>query len=159
MATPYNMDTRLYSDAPGLAILAAANRAYGWTPEHAETVLLWMLVAAVAVVGAVVLLRGHAASRAIAIAAVVLTLGWNVTGEVNAARGSTAFADQLMANLPQPPTWVDRETGGKPALYFGQKITDPNGLWLLEFWNRSIQRVWSLDGSAPGPGRPSRPTC
>ena len=43
LTTPYNMDTRFYSDAPGLAILAAANRAYGWTPEHAETVLLWML--------------------------------------------------------------------------------------------------------------------
>ena len=43
VATPYNMDTHFYYDAPGLAILAAANRAYGWTPEHAETVLLWML--------------------------------------------------------------------------------------------------------------------
>lgn len=151
LTTPYNMDTRLYSDSPGLAILAAANRAYGWTPEHAETVLLWMLVAAVAVVGAVVLLRGHL-SRAVAVAAAVLTLGWNVTGEVNAARGSTAFADALMANLPQPPSWIDRATGGEPALYIGQKISDANGLWLLEFWNRSIRRVWSLDGSAPGPG-------
>lgn len=152
VTTPYNMDTRLYSDAPGLAILAAGNRAYGWTPEHAESVLLWMLIAAVAVVGAVVLFRGHPASRAIAIAAAVLTLGWNVTGEVNAARGSTAFADQLMANLPQPPNWIDQATGGEPALYLGQKISDANGLWLLEFWNRSIRRVWSLDGSAPGPG-------
>ena len=110
--------TRFYSDAPGLAILAAANRAYGWTPEHAETVLLWMLVAAVAVVAAVVLLRGPRLALAIAVAAAVLTLGWNVTGEVNAARGSTAFADQLMANLPQPPTWVDQRDGRRAdALY------------------------------------------
>jgi len=151
LTTPYNMDTRFYYDAPGLASLAAGNRAYGWTPEHAETILLWMLVAAVAVVGAVVLLRRHL-SLAVAVAAAVLTLGWNVTGEVNAARGSTAFADQLMAHLPQPPTWIDRATGGEPAVYIGQKITDANGLYLLEFWNRSIQRVWSLDGSAPGPG-------
>jgi hypothetical protein len=152
VTTPYHMDTRLYSDSPGLAILAAANRAYGWTPERAETVLLWMLLGAVAVVGAVVLLRRHPASRAVALAAAVLTVGWNATGEINAARGSTAFADGLMANLPQPPTWVDEATGGEPALYLGQKISDANGLWLLEFWNRSIQRVWSLDGSAPGPG-------
>jgi len=152
LTTPYNMDTRFYYDAPGLAILAAGNRAYGWTPEHAESVLLWMLVAAVAVVAAVVLLRGHAATRAIALAAAALTIGWNVAGEVNAARGSTAFADGLMANLPQPPNWIDRATGGEPALYLGQKIADANGLWLLEFWNRSIERVWSLDGSAPGPG-------
>jgi hypothetical protein len=151
VATPYNMDTRLYSDAPGLAILAAANRAYGWTPEYAETVLLWMLLAALAIVAAVVFLRGRL-SRSIAIAAALLTLGWNVTGEVNAARGSTAFADQLMAHLPQPPTWIDRATGGEPTLYLGQKIADPNGLWLLEFWNRSIRLVRSLDGSAPGPG-------
>ena len=46
-----------------------------------------------------------------------------------------------MANLPQPPTWVDRATGGEPTLYLGQKISDANGLWLLEFWNRSIKRV------------------
>ena len=31
-------------------------------------------------------------------------------------------------------------------------MQDPNSLWLLEFWNRSIRRVWSLDGTAPGPG-------
>ena len=31
-------------------------------------------------------------------------------------------------------------------------MQDPNGLWLLEFWNRSLKQVWSLDGTAPGPG-------
>ena len=64
VANPYKMDMRIYSDAPGLSLLAAGNRTYGWTPDHAESVLLWILVAAVAVVGAVVLLRGDAAPRA-----------------------------------------------------------------------------------------------
>jgi hypothetical protein len=29
---------------------------------------------------------------------------------------------------------------------------DQNSEWLLEFWNRSIKAVWSLDGTAQGPG-------
>jgi hypothetical protein len=33
-------------------------------------------------------------------------------------------------------------------------MADPNGEWLLEFWNPHslIAPVWSLDGTAPGPG-------
>jgi hypothetical protein len=152
LTTPYQMDTRLYSDAPGLSILSAANRAYGWTPGHAQTVLLWLLGAAVAIVAAVVFVRHARLAAAAAVAAALLTVSWNVTAEVSAARGSREFADALMANFPQPPTWVDRATGGEPTLYIGQQIADANGLWLLEFWNRSIRQVWSLDGSAPGPG-------
>ena len=64
-------------------------------------------LAALAVVAAVVFLRRRLA-LAIAVAAAVLALGWNVTGEVTAARGSTASRGPLMANLPQPPTWVDQ---------------------------------------------------
>jgi hypothetical protein len=37
-------------------------------------------------------------------------------------------------------------------MYLGQQIPDANGIWLLEFWNRSLRDVWSLDGSAKGPG-------
>jgi hypothetical protein len=37
-------------------------------------------------------------------------------------------------------------------MYLGQQITDANGLWLLEFWNKSLHYVWSLDGTAKGPG-------
>jgi hypothetical protein len=47
---------------------------------------------------------------------------------------------------------VDDKTGGAPTLYLGQQMKDQNGEWLLEFWNRSIKAVWSLDGSAQGPG-------
>ena len=43
--------------------------------------------------------------------------------------------------------------------FLGQAIIDPNGLWLTEFWNRSIRHVYSLDGTAPGPGPTVRPTC
>ncbi len=47
--------------------------------------------------------------------------------------------------------WVDRATGGEPTLYLGQQIIDANPIWLLEFWNPSIEKIWSLDGSAPLP--------
>jgi hypothetical protein len=84
--------------------------------------------------------------------AAVLVLAWTMTGQLAAASASNSFSRDFLRNLPAPPDWVDRATGGKPTLYLGQKIADANGLWLHEFWNRSIKRVWSLDGTAPGPG-------
>ena len=35
--------------------------------------------------------------------------------------------------------------------FFGENIGDANGLWLTEFWNRSIVHDWTLDASAPRP--------
>jgi hypothetical protein len=34
----------------------------------------------------------------------------------------------------------------------GQKISDGTGVWLTEFFNPSIRKMWSLDGTAKGPG-------
>jgi hypothetical protein len=151
--TPYQMDVHFYSDAPGLGILSRANRDYAWTPEHAETVLLWMLAAATAVLLAVALLRTRPRlSLAIGTVAGVLVLAWTMTAELAAASASNSFSRTFIRNLPTPLDWVDRGSGGEPTLYLGQKIADANGLWLHEFWNRSIKRVYSLDGSAPGPG-------
>ena len=152
-ATPYQMDVHFYSDAPGLGILARANRDYAWTPEHAQTVLLWMLAAGTAVLLAVALLRSRPrVSLAIGGSAAVLVLAWTMTAQLAAASASNSFSRDFMRNLPQPADWVDRATGGEPTLYLGQGSTDNNGLWLIEFWNRSIKRVYSLDGTAPGPG-------
>lgn len=152
-ATPYQMDVHFYSDAPGLGILSRANRDYGWTPEHAETVLLWMLAAATAVLLAVALLSSRPRlSLAIGASAGVLVLAWTMTAQLAAASASNSFSRTFLRNLPAPPDWVDRATGGAPTLYLGQKIADANGVWLHEFWNRSIKQVWSLDGTGPGPG-------
>jgi hypothetical protein len=152
VSTPYQMEFHFYSDAPGLAILSRANRDYAWTPEHAEAVLLWMLTGAAVVLLGVALLRRPGVTTAIAGLAAVLVLGWTMTGQLAAASASNSFSRDFLRNLPQPADWVDRATGGEPTLYLGQKISDENGLWLHEFWNRSIKQVWSLDGSAPGPG-------
>jgi hypothetical protein len=153
VSTPYQMEFHFYSDAPGLAILARANRDYAWTPDHAQTVLLWMLAGATAIVLAVAFLRGRPrVATAIGAAAAVLVLAWSMTAQLAAASASNSFSRDFLRNLPSPPDWVDRATGGQPTLYLGQKISDTNGLSLHEFWNRSIKQVWSLDGSAPGPG-------
>jgi hypothetical protein len=59
--------------------------------------------------------------------------------------------------MPTPPSWVDKLTGGQPTLFVGQGLTDPNPIWELEFWNRSIRWLWGMDGTAPGPGARATP--
>ena len=82
----------------------------------------------------------------------VLVVAWNLTGEISAATASNDFSRQFLTRIPDPPDWVDQQTGRSPTLYLGQRIVDPNNLWLTQFWNRSLKYSWSLDGSAPGPG-------
>ena len=33
-------------------------------------------------------------------------------------------------------------------------MTNANGIYLLEFWNRAIEKVWSVDGTAPADAGP-----
>jgi hypothetical protein len=56
--------------------------------------------------------------------------------------------------------WVDRLNGGAPTIYLAQReqiAPDQNSEWLLEFWNKSIQRVWVLGGCICGPGPTTTP--
>jgi hypothetical protein len=64
-----------------------------------------------------------------------------------------------VANYPRPLDWLDELTHGKPTLYLGQNLNSGTdlGVWLTEFWNRSLRYVWSVDGSAPGPGPTQTP--
>jgi hypothetical protein len=112
-----------------------------------------MLAGATAALLAVALLRSRPRlSLSIAATAGVLALAWTMTAQLAAASASNSFSRTFLRNLPAPPDWVDQETHGEPTLYLGQNVADANGLWLHEFWNRSIKQVWSLDGTAPGPG-------
>lgn len=150
LAYQYKMDVRVYSDAPGFSLLQAANRAYAWTPERARQVLIGMLVLSIVVIMLPrVLTRGVRPMLALV---AVLVLGWSLAGQMSAASASNTFSEELSSDIARPFDWVDRTTGGAPALYLGQRLTDFNGLWQMEFWNRSIKHVWSTDGSAPGPG-------
>jgi hypothetical protein len=81
-----------------------------------------------------------------------LVLAWNGTAQISAAVASNEISDSFRSNIVGPLDWVEQRTHGARTLYLGQGITDPNSEWLLEFWNPSVQDVWSLDGTAPGPG-------
>ena len=86
------------------------------------------------------------------VAAVVL--GWNLTNEIYAAYGrARPLASGSLAAFVRPPDWVDRAVGDGSVVVVGQQFgTDTNDVHLLEFWNRSIDKVWSVDPSSPAPG-------
>ncbi|MBA2474402.1 MAG: hypothetical protein H0V40_00375 [Actinobacteria bacterium] len=153
LVTPQQLEFP-YFEAPGFSILALVNRSWEWSPGRIELWTFFVLLAAVALALLPGLLEGRRlALRAVLVAAAVAVLAWNVTGQLAAASGARIAADLLHSNLPRPPDWVDRRTGGAPTLYLGQPgLSEPTGIHLLEFWNRSVERVWSLDGLAPGPG-------
>jgi hypothetical protein len=141
-----------YFEAPGYGIAVMANRSWHWDQP---TIRMWMYVAC-AVFFVVALLpripRVPARARQGAAAAAALAaVAWALTGEITSARGSNSSADALVANLAKPLDWVDVAADRKPVTFFGQNIGDANGVWLLEFWNKSIVHDWTLDASAPRP--------
>jgi hypothetical protein len=150
----YGIDVRFYSDAPGLAIVELANRDLAFTASTA----MWVLYATLAVAVLLLLLpaalgrRRPGAATAVVAVACGLVLAWVLAGQIAFSNGSNAFSRTLVRNFPQPLNWLDVADHGRPALYLGQKVQDPTGIWLTEFWNRSLKHVWSLDGTAPGPG-------
>lgn len=141
-----------YFEAPGYGIAVMANRAWHWDQP---TIRTWMYVACAGFFVVAVLPRVPRvpvrARHGAGAAAALVALTWAVTGEITSARGSNASADQLAANLPKPLDWVDVAAGGKPVTFFGQNIGDANGVWLLEFWNKSIVHDWTIDATAPRP--------
>src|SRR5919201_3209748 len=151
LTTGYEMGQDISYNAPGLAILQQANRWIALTPGAAKAVLVVILLLSVAILLAPPYLRHGALVLAVSIAAVVLA--WNLTGEIAFATASNRTSDQAPANIRANPTWLDEKTGGAPTLFLGEQMSpDQTSEWLLEFWNRSIRAVWSLDGTAQGPG-------
>jgi hypothetical protein len=158
VGTPYQMGVQLYSDALGLAILQQANRYLYWTPSTAQWVLLAVLGGGLVTLVALPALRER--TRVAATIAAVLAVGivgWNLTGEISAAAGTNSIGRTAGATLRQPFTWVDDITHQQPTIYLGEGEADQNPEWMLEFWNRSIVTVGSLDGSVDGPGPSGSP--
>jgi hypothetical protein len=156
-ATPLQLDWP-YFEALGFSIAATTNRDFYWTNFDIRNALYVALGISVLLIAArwwlrQPLERGARVAAGVAGALVaVVVVGWNLTGEISAAVGSDHFSTQLMTNLPQPPDWIDQAAGSGTVTYFGQQIRDLTGENLLEFWNRSIVKVWSVDGTAPLPG-------
>jgi hypothetical protein len=153
LTTPYEITQDGSYNAPGLAILQGANRYLRLDESGAKIGLVALLVVSVALLLAPRYLRRGAVGLAAAVA--VAVVAWNLTGELSFAAQSNRASDHFVNNIREPFTWLDDATGGRPALYIGQQMyPDQNGEWLLEFWNphSMIGRVWSLDGTAQGPG-------
>jgi hypothetical protein len=151
-ATPLRLEFPYY-EAHGLSMLSLANRELGWDTGTIENALLVACLAAVAIVIALrVLRRNSLAFTVLAAAAAVGVLAWSLTAEVYAFEGERDLSQRIARNLAKPFDWVDRETGGRSVVVIGQQITDPTGVHLTEFFNTSIEKVWSLDGTAPSPG-------
>ena len=100
------------------------------------------LIVATVLAALVLLLR-----RTIVLAAAALVIvGWSLTGEVNASNKSLDIGRALVDTQPRPLDWIDRATGGAPAVYVGQaKLRTPEIL-SLAFWNDSVDRLVTLGG-------------
>jgi hypothetical protein len=142
-----------YGDAPGLAVLAEGNRSLSLDEAAIQRILVW--ICGGTLVGAGLLALAPERRRLVggfAGVVAVLVVAWELVGANAFGNGVNRLAGRIRSSVPQPPTWVDRATGGEPTAYVGQGIADPNAVLATEFWNRSIQFVGSLDGTAPGPG-------
>jgi len=144
---------QLYSDSLGFAILQQGNRYLSVDTTDARIALVALLAVGVALLLAPRFLPRRARLVAgLTAGLAVLILGWSVAGEIAAAAGTVSISRSAASTLRYPFGWVDAVTHGSPTLYMGQGETDPNPENLIEFWNRSIVTVSSLDGTVSGPG-------
>ena len=150
--TPYQLDLWPYSDALGFSIVQMANRDLAMDDHDVTVLLVVVAIVSVAILLVPRLFKRRGLTFGFAAGGAALVLAWGLTGEISASNGTNNFSQVLLSNYPSPPNWLDKATGQKPSIYLGQNVTDPQGIWLTEFWNRSLKYVWSLDATAPGPG-------
>lgn len=150
----YQLDYPYY-EAPGYGVATMANRAWHWDQP---TIRIGLAVACIVLLAVVLVTWSERvparAKRITLLATAAVTLTWMLAGEITSSRGSAVQSKAYYTNLAKPLDWVDRANGGAPTTFIGQDISSgqAEGVNLLEFWNRSVKNVWSLDGTAPGPG-------
>jgi hypothetical protein len=154
---PMRLDQYPYYEAHGLAILAFANRFFA-LPE--ETIQLALAVITIAAGVLLVTTRLHhkhpRVITGVTLGVAAFVLVWGLTSEIYAANGERRFSSRLAANFTSPRNWIDKEVGDGTVTIVGQQFVDPSGIWLTEFFNRSVTQVWSVDPSTPAP--PPGPT-
>ncbi len=153
------LDNFPYYEAHGLAILALANREWAWPRGRIETALVVVaVVSTILLVLVATRVRPSRLAVSVPVAVAAAVLAWNVAAEVYAAIGEHDFSSRVEANLPKPRDWVDQAADGGTTVLLGQHLSDnPVGTASTEFWNRTIVKVWSVDGSGPGPGHTLTP--
>jgi hypothetical protein len=153
--TPLQLDKYPYYEAHGLSIAAFANRELGWPEGRIENTLIVVCVLALAfAVGIRVLERGSGAYRVVVGTVAALVFVWTLTAEVYAASSERDLSNMFATNFPKPYDWVDQATGGGSVVVLGQQISDPTNIQLTEFFNPSVRKMWSLDGTAINVGGP-----
>ncbi len=156
-ATPHSLNSYPNYEAHGLAIAAFANRIPKWPAETIETALALVALGSGLALVALRLVRSARIGLAVGGVIAAFALTWSLTTEIYAANGERYASDQQYGVLPLPPSWVDNLTGGDRTALVGQGMSDPNPIWQLEFWNRSIEYFMGIDSSAPGPGQTATP--
>jgi hypothetical protein len=157
VSTPYLLNNVPSVDSLGVSIAQMSNRDLSFAHGGIENALIVALVIAVALLLAPRFRPGW--TTGLTASAAVLVLAWCLAGQISAANYSNDASQSLIGNYPRPLTWLDQKTHGKPTLYLGQHLNAGAdlGVWLTEFWNRSLKYVWSVDGTAPGPGPTQTP--
>jgi hypothetical protein len=152
--TPLHLDFPYY-EAHGFSIATLANRKLGMSEGWIEGTLIALCVVAFVVVVALKLLGPRSrAFTAVTAGAALVVVAWGFTGQVYAAAGERDFSEFIDGGLPKPYDWVEQATGGESVVVLGQQITDPTNIWLTEFFNPSLKKMWSLDGTAIKVGSP-----
>jgi hypothetical protein len=153
------LDSFPYYEAHGFAILALANREWAWPTGRIEAALVVLVVVSVILLLLTATpLRPARLAVWVPVTIAVAVLGWNAVAETYASIGEHDFSARVQKNLPKPNDWIDRATGAASTTILGQRMDDnPLGFASMEFWNRSIERVWSVDGTGPGPGHTLTP--
>ena len=146
-----------YSDALGLAIFEQANRYFLFTTFDARITTAIVCAVGIALVVALTVIRRRTTAVVISVVIALGIVAWCGTAELAAAAGDVTVSRDIRPTLGEPFTWVDDTTHLKPTLYLAQGVADQNPEWLLEFWNRSITTVSSLDATIGGPGPAGAP--
>lgn len=155
VVVPLRLDIFPYYEAHGLSIGHFLNREFRWSEETIQIVLVVVCLLALGVAIALrVLTRGSTAFQAVVGVAAAAVVVWSMTGEVYAAAGERDLSTAIEKNLPRPFDWVEEATGGGSVVVIGQGITDATGIQVTEFFNPSIRKMWSLDGTALAVGSP-----